>query len=98
MADEVRSKVTIRKKGQITIKKEILDAIHADIGDEIDFKVIDGVLIGTPVVSVPKEDMEIYKLYRQRLAEVDNSDTWETISIDNEAEFIKMARKNAGLD
>lgn len=63
----------------------MLDAIHADIGDEIDFKVVDGVLIGVPVVSVPKEELEIFELYRNRLNDIDKSDAWEKISIDDEA-------------
>jgi bifunctional DNA-binding transcriptional regulator/antitoxin component of YhaV-PrlF toxin-antitoxin module len=47
----------IRKKGQITITKEILQALGAEEGDEIQFIVEDGVLMGIPVttVQVPKE-------------------------------------------
>jgi bifunctional DNA-binding transcriptional regulator/antitoxin component of YhaV-PrlF toxin-antitoxin module len=53
----VRTSSRIRKKGQITITKEILQALGADEGDEIQFKVENGVLVGIPVVTVqvPKE-------------------------------------------
>lgn len=48
----VRASSRIRKKGQITITKEILQALGAEEGDEIQFKVEDGVLVGIPVVTV----------------------------------------------
>lgn len=55
-------KSLIRKKGQITLTKELLDQIGAHENDEILWEVIDGKLVGTPYVSVsvPKHQAWYY--------------------------------------
>jgi hypothetical protein len=55
-------KSLIRKKGQVTLTKELLDQIGAHENDEILWEVIDGKLVGTPYVSVsvPKHQAWYY--------------------------------------
>lgn len=43
------------------------------------------------------EDHEIYKIVQERLPGVHNPEVWKEVP-ENEEEFIKMARKSAGLE
>lgn len=50
----VRIKTTVRPKGQVTIKKEILEAAGISVGDILELTVQNGVIVAIPQEIVPK--------------------------------------------
>jgi antitoxin MazE len=46
--------MTISRKGQVTIPKEIREALHIKAGDQLTFKVDKGKIVLEPVLSIPR--------------------------------------------
>jgi antitoxin component of MazEF toxin-antitoxin module len=45
----------LRARNQITLAPEIVKTLHLDLGDELEFTVVDGKLIGTPKMTIDKD-------------------------------------------
>jgi antitoxin component of MazEF toxin-antitoxin module len=73
---EARTNARIRKKGQITISKDLLTALGAEEGDEIEFKVENGKLIGIPVVAVRIPKSQAWYWSNEWQAEERQVDQW----------------------
>ena len=45
----------LRARNQITLAPEIVKSLHLDQGDELEFTIIDGKLVGTPKMTIDKD-------------------------------------------
>lgn len=50
-----KEKVTLRKRGQITIPKEIIDELDLKEGETLEIRLVDGKMVIVPTIAVAKD-------------------------------------------
>jgi AbrB family looped-hinge helix DNA binding protein len=50
-----KDKIVLRKRGQITIPKDIIDELHLEEGETLEIRVEDGKMVIVPTIAVSKD-------------------------------------------
>jgi AbrB family looped-hinge helix DNA binding protein len=77
MATTARGRATMDEQGWVTLPAELRRALHLESGAEFEVEVVDGTIVLTPVVLVPREDDWAYTPEHRALVERAREDVRE---------------------
>lgn len=61
-----KEKITLRKRGQITIPKDIIDELHLQEGETLEIRIEDGKIVIVPTIAVTKDQAWFWSEQWQR--------------------------------
>lgn len=91
-------KVTLRKKGQLTIPKSFIEALELSEGETLDLRIEDGKIIVVPTISITKEQAWFWsKKWQQEEMEVEkqveNGQLTSPMNLNESIQFLDSLKK-----